>query len=268
MQEWLAHPAVQGGLAPLAAGIAAALVFFPARLSGLAAAAGFFAAVYLTGQLWLDKKLLLLSLAAMLLGALLDLAFRPTRAAGVVLGFAFGVAAFWIFLTTLGEMPPARLVLYALAVAGLVAATVALSMLSQNEPPRAASAGIGLGVAIGSLALLGGANMFALWAFGLAAGCAGFLIIAMLLGRRLVAGAALTLSAGVIGSLLAAAVALQRGLPWYQAGLFAAIPLAVRLPLPKRSPAGQAFIALLYALAAAALVCLLVSPGLGGSLFR
>lgn len=261
MQEWLRHPAVQGGLAPLLAGIVAALVLFPARLSGVAAAAGFFAAVYLTGQLGLEKKLLMVSLAAPLLGALVDLAFRPTRAAGVVLGLAFGVASFWIFLATIGQMPPQRLVLYGLAVAVLVAATVALSMLSQNEPPRAASAGVGLGVATGSIALLGGANMLALWAFGLAAGSAGFLIVSILFARSIFAGASFTLSIGVIGSLLAAAVALQRGLPWYHAALFAAIPLAVRLPLPKRSLAGQALIALLYALATAGFVCLLVSPG-------
>ena len=258
MQEWLRHPAVQGGLAPLLAGMAAALVLFPVRLSGLAAAGGFFAAVYLTGQLGLEKKLLMVSLAAPLLGALADLAFRPTRAAGAVLGMVFGIASFWIFLSTIGQMPAQRLVLYAVAVAGLVAATVALSVLSQHEPPRAGAAGVGLGVATGTIALLGGAKVLSLWGFGLAAGSGGFLIIAIMLGKRLAAGTALTLSTGVIGSVLAVAVALQRSLPWYHAALFAAIPLAVRLPVPPRSPGAQASMALLYALAAAALVCLLV----------
>ena len=261
MQEWLRHPAVQGGLAPLLAGMAAALALFPVRLSGLAAAAGFFTAVYLTGQLGLEKKLLMLSLAAPLLGALVDLAFRPTRAAGVVLGIAFGVACFWAFLTTVGEFPPQRLVLYAIGVASIVAATVALSVLSHDEPPRAAASGVGLGLAAGVIAHLGGAKLLTLWGFGLAAGSAGFLVITMILGRRVVAGAALTLSVGVIGSLVAVAVALQRGLAWYHAALFAAIPLAVRLPIPRRSPAGQAIMALVYSLAVAAFVCLLVNRG-------
>jgi hypothetical protein len=69
-----------------------------ATLSGLNLAVFrivFFATVYLTGQLAFERKLLMVSLAAPLLGALADLAFRPTRSGGVVLGIAFGIAAFW-----------------------------------------------------------------------------------------------------------------------------------------------------------------------------
>jgi hypothetical protein len=78
-----------------------------------------------------------------------------------------------------------------------------------------------------------------------------------MLGRRLVAGTALTLSIGVIGSLLAAVV-LQRGLPWYYGALLALVPLAVRLPVPRESSAGQAVVALFYALATAGGICALV----------
>jgi len=69
VDELLRSPWIQGGLGPLLAGIAAALVFYPMRLSGLAAAFGFFAAVYLTGQLEFEKRLFLLAAAAALLGA-------------------------------------------------------------------------------------------------------------------------------------------------------------------------------------------------------
>ena len=86
MGEILANPWIEGGLGAFLAAVLAALVFYPMRLSGLAAAFGFFAAVYLSGQLELEKKVLLLSLAAALAGALVDLAFRPTRKAGLVLG--------------------------------------------------------------------------------------------------------------------------------------------------------------------------------------
>lgn len=257
MQELLGHPAVQGGLAPLLAGLAAALLLSPLRLGGLAAGAGFFAAVYLTGQLGFEKRFLLVSGAAVLLGALADLAFRPTRAAGVVLGLAFGAAAFWIFVSTLGGMPAQRLVLYAIGIALLLSITVFFTMLSQDEPQKAAAPGVGLGLASGVLAYLGGAKALALWAFGLAAGSAGFLVAAMFVGRRAFAGASLTLSIGVIGSLLATAVALQRGLPWYYASLLVLVPLAVRLPGPKH-PRGQALVALVYALAVAGAVCALL----------
>jgi hypothetical protein len=153
---------MKGGLAPLLAGVAAALVFYPMRLSGLAAACGFFAAVYFTGQLELEKKLLLLSVAAALLGALVDLAFRPTRKTGLVLGIVFGIAACWIFVSILGGMPARKLALHAVGLGVLVATTVAFSVLSYDEPPRAAAAGVGLGVATGGLAFLGGAQLLAL----------------------------------------------------------------------------------------------------------
>lgn len=258
MGEILANPWIQGGLGPFVAAIAAALVFYPMRLSGLAAAFGFFSAVYLSGQLEFEKKLLLLSAAAALLGALVDLAFRPTRKAGLVLGIAFGIATGWIFLSIIGGMPARRLALYVAGLSGLVAATVAFSVLSHDEPPRAAAAGIGLGLAVGVLAFVGGAKSLALWSFGLAAGAAGFLAVAMVLSRAMVAGASFTLSIGVIGAALGVAVTLQRGLPWYHAALLALVPLAVRLPVPQRSAAGQAIVALVYALAVGGGVCALV----------
>jgi hypothetical protein len=249
---------VQESLAGFLTGIAAALVLYPLRLSGLAAAAGFFTAVYLTGQLTLEKNLVLVALAAALLGALVDLAFRPTRTTGVVLGIAFGIAVFWIFLSIIGRMPAQRLVLYAVGISALVAATVAFSVLSHDEPPRAGAAAIALGLSTGVLAFHGGAELLALWSFGLAAGAAGFLLVAVALPRRMVAGLSCTLSAGVIGAALATLVTLQRGLLWYHAALLALVPLAVRLPVPQRSAAGQALVALLYALLAGGGVCALV----------
>ena len=258
MEDLLRNPWIQGGIGPLAAGIAAALVFYPLRVSGLAAAFGFFAAVYLTGQLEFEKKLFLLAAAAALLGAVVDLAFRPTRKAGLVLGLGFGIAACWIFISLIGRMPAERMALYVMGVGALVAASVAFSVLSYDEPPRAAAAGMGLGLATGAIAFLGGAKTLALWSLGLAAGAAGFLLVAIVLARGIVAGASFTLSTGVIGATLAAMVALQRGLRWYEAALFALVPLAVRLPVPQRNAVAQAIVALAYALAVGGAACALV----------
>jgi hypothetical protein len=259
VRELISYPAVQGGAAPFLAGLAATLILFPVRLSGLAAAAGFFSAVYLTGHLGLEKKLMLVSAAAALVGALCDLAFRPTRAVGVVLAVAFGVAGFWIFHETLGGMRAQRLVLYALGIGVPVAATVAFAFLSHDEPPRASAVGVALGAASGVLAWTGGAKLLALWGFGLAAGSAGFLLIAMLSPNRVVAGASFALSVGVIGAALSVAVALQRGLKWQYAALLALVPLAVLLPGPRGGAASQTLVALAYALAAAGGVCALLS---------
>jgi hypothetical protein len=257
VRDLLGHPAVQGGLAPFVAGFAAALVLSPARLSGLAAACGFFSAVYLTGHLGLEKKLLLVSAAAAGVGALCDVAFKPGRAVGAVLGIVFGIACFWIFLDTLGGMRAQRLVVHAVGIGVLVAATVSFAFLSHDEAPRAGAAGVALGAASGVLAWMGGAKLLGVWGFGLAAGSAGFLI-ALILRRSVLAGASLALSVGVTGGALMVAVALQRRLGWEYAALLALVPLAVRLPLPAASAASQTLVALVYALAAAGGVCALI----------
>jgi hypothetical protein len=83
-------------------------------------------------------------------------------------------------------------------------------------------------------------------------------LVALVLARGIVAGASFTLSVGVIGGTLAATVTLQRGLRWYEAALFALVPLAVRLPVPHRSAIAQAIVALVYALAVGGGACALV----------
>ena len=73
MQALLAHPAVQGAVAPLVVGLAVAALLLPLRLSGLAAVAGFLAAVVLIGNfsfavLTATRKLVLVATAVGLLG--------------------------------------------------------------------------------------------------------------------------------------------------------------------------------------------------------
>lgn len=245
MRELLAHPAVQAGAAPLAAGLAAALLLRPLRLGGLAAAAGFFVYLHLAGRLELHQKMIVVMLAAPALGALTDLAFRPTRSAGAVLGIVFGLAAFWVFLALLGRKPPQELVLYAVGITLLTALTVGVSVLSHGEPARAGALGTALGAAIG-LGSYASSWRPDMGGFALAAASAGFLVVSMAAGRGLIPGATLTLASGTIASLLAAAAVLSGRLPWQAAAALVLVPLAVRLPLPARAqtPAALAYAAL------------------------
>ena len=255
MRELLAHPAVQVAGAPLAAGFAAALLLYPLRVSGLAVTAGFFAALYLAHRLDFHQRMPVVIAVAAAFGALIDLAFRPSRALGVLLGIVFGMAVFWVYLQVLGRKPPLELALHMAAIAGLAALGVACMSWSYDEPERAGAAGVALGAGLG----------IASWVFSwrldlnglsLAAACGGFLLVVMVLGRGVVAGASFTLSSGVIASVLAAGAVLAGRLPWYAAAALLLVPIAVRLPVPQRAPAAvQALVALLYALAAAAAVC-------------
>jgi hypothetical protein len=253
---WLAHPAVQSGVAPLVVAFLVALLLYPVRLSGLAAAAGFIATVYLTGNLVFDtstaiRKVVLLAIAAPLLGAIADLALRPARATGIVLGAIFGLAGVWAYLGVPGEKATPQLVLNAVGIFALVFATVAFSVMSHDDPERAGAAGLGLGLGTGLSAVLLGVVLPGVYGLALAAASGGFLLLAMMLGGRMVAGTTFTLSVAVIAALPAV------GLPWHVAAPLAAVPLVVRLPIPAELPWARAALATVYALIAAGGVCAL-----------
>jgi len=258
MQELLAHPAVQGAVAPLVVGLAVAALLLPVRLSGLAAVAGFLVAVALIGNfsfstLSATRKLVLVAAAAPLLGVIADFAFKPTRIAGPVLGALFGAAGLWIFWTVLAHQPLAQALRLGAGVVVLVLWTVAAAMPLARDPVRAGAAGVGLGLGAGIGAVLGASALIGQYGMALGAASGGFVLLVMLLGRRVSAGASLALGVSVTAALLACAAVLLAKLPWYAAAVLGLVPLAARLPLPDRAHPGiQAVVAVFYALVPAA----------------
>ena len=256
MQDLLGNPAFQSSVAPFLAGLLAAGLLFPLRLGGLAAAAGFLATVYLVGDFTLEpldskRKLVLVAMAAPLLGVIADLAFKPTRATGPVLGAVFAAAGGWVFLSLLKQKSGSDLALHGAGLAAFVVWTVAFSVSLQADALRAGAAGLGLGLGAGVGAVLGASALLGQYGMGLGAGCGAFLLLNMILGPRVAPGTTLTLTASVAASLVAAGAVLTGQLPWYALAALALVPVLVRLPLPKGAPWMQAIAAALYAAAAA-----------------
>src|SRR5258708_11402877 len=82
MQEMLANPAVQGGLAPFAAALIVAALLAPFRLGGLAVVAAFATAPYFIPAfpfkpLTATRKIILLGLPSPVAAIVIDFAFRP-----------------------------------------------------------------------------------------------------------------------------------------------------------------------------------------------
>ncbi len=263
MKDLLANPVVQSGVAPFAAGLAVAGLLIPLRLAGLAAGAGFLAAVWLIGNfgfapLTATRRIVVLALAAPVLGALADLAFRPTRATAPALGAIFGAAAIWAFWSVLSQKDLPQGLVAAAGVAALVAWIVAFTASLQGDSVRAAAAGLALGVGTGVAAVLGASALLGQYGLALGSACGAFLLLVMVLGRRVAAGTTLALSASVAASLLGAGALLLAQLPWTALAALALVPVAVRLPLPEKSPAWlQAIVASIYSLAPAGAACFL-----------
>ena len=241
MNDLLNHPAVQGGLAPFVAALIVALVLGRARLAGLALVAAFCTTVYLVSgfafePLSATRKIVLLALAAPVIGILVDFAFKPTRLGSAILALAAGAASLWVFWPIL-QQKDLRIALSmgggsALFVAWLVG--FSQGFLSRH-PIRAGAAGLGLGIGVGISAVLGASALYGMYGISLAAAAGAFLLPQVLGGRKYEAGATFMLPLALTGGLLAAATLILAQLPWYSLPALALIPLAARLPAPEKS---------------------------------
>ncbi len=259
----LGNPVVQSSVLPLLAGLACAALLYPLRLEGLAALAGFLAAVAAIGNFGLEpltatRKIVLTGAAAAVIGALSDFAFKSSRFSGPMLGAIFGAAALWVFATVLRQKAPLDMVMIGggvvLLTVWLVMATVSL----QLDAARAGAAGLMLGLGAGVSAVLGASALIGQYGMALGAACGGFLLLLLALGPRVGAGHALTLTVAVLSALLAAASVLLAQVPWVAVVALALVPLAARLPLPGTPLWMQPVLAAVYSAVPAAGACVLV----------
>ncbi len=264
MQDLLNHPAVQGGVAPFVVGLIVAALFAPVRLAGLAAVAGFAVTVYLVGAfhfvpLTASRKIILVGIVAAAVGVCVDLAFKPTRASGPVLGMLFGAVAVWVFWSVLAQKERAALVIMGGGVAALVAwMTAAFHSLSER-PVRAGAAGLCLGLGAGIAAILAASASFGQYGMAIGAACGGFLLVQMIRGKTISAGATLTVTSGVTLALIASGAMVLAEMPWMALPVLALVPLAAWIPLPQRLPVwGEAILASVLAALPAAAACYLV----------
>jgi hypothetical protein len=269
MNEWLSHPAIQGGVAPFVAALIVAVLLRPFNLAGLAAATGFCVTAYLLNGTDFDpltaaRKGILLGMAAAVVGVLADALLRTARATGIAFGVAFGAAAVWVFWTALARKAPQEAALLGAAAALAVGVTVALNHRLRDAPVRAGAAGVALGLGAGGAAILGASATYGLYGIAIGAASGAFLLVQMATNRRTGAGATLTLPVAVVAMLFASGAVLLANLAWYALVPLALVPLAVRLPAAERWPIWlQAVVVALYALAPVAGSWILASqPGL------
>ncbi|MDH4172239.1 MAG: hypothetical protein OEV97_00690 [Betaproteobacteria bacterium] len=237
LQDLLANPAVQSSVLPLAAGLACAALLYPVRLEGLAAIAGFLAAVAAIGNFGLEpltatRKIVVTGAAAAAIGVLSDFAFKPTRFSAPVLGAIFGAAALWVFASVLRQKAPLELALVGAGVVALTVWLVSATVSLQLDSARAGASGLMLGLGTGVSAVLGASALIGQYGMALGAACGGFLLLLLALGPRVGAGHALTLTVSVLSALLAAASVLLAQVPAVALAALALVPVAARLPLP------------------------------------
>lgn len=265
MQDLLNNPAVQGGFAPFVVAFVVAFALFSVRLAGLAITAALATAVYLIGgfafpPVSAQQKILLIALAVPALGVVVDVAFKPTRAAGPVLGLIFGLLVIWVGWNVLKQKNAGAALAAGAGVAALAAWLTASCFALRDDPVRAGAAALTLGLGAGISAVLSASGTYGQYGASVGAGAGAFLLVQMLLGRAIHAGATFTLSAGVACGLLAAGALLGSPLPWYAAVPLALVPVGTLLPLPRAGVWVQAIVASVYGGIPAIAACLLSWP--------
>lgn len=232
MQELLSNPAVQAGIAPFIAALAATGLLRPFRLSGLSVIAGFTLTVYLIGGLAFDpltssRKIVLVGLLAALLALLLALVNpRWLRAA---LSVAAGATAVWVYARILQQQETTDMVLRGAGCAVYVAWLVYWMDGLRDAPVKAGSAGLALGLGSGVAALFGASASLGQMGIALGASAGAFLLIQMLTGKPLPTGRMYTLPLALIAGLLACLAVLTADLPWYALLPLGLVPLLVRI---------------------------------------
>jgi len=241
LQEWLHEAWVAHGLVPFLAALVVAELFNRLRLSGLAITAGIATAVYLgaraafnTTPATHDQRMVVLVLAAAVLGLVLDLAPKARRPVAALIALAAPVAVIWTTWPTvtlenwLAVIAPAGLgMLYAAWTAGT------LTLLA-DAPERAGALGVGLGGAVGACAMLAGSTFGATLGYAAAAASGAYLLIQILSNERLSCGTVLTLPLAVVCGLVPPANVLMAGLSWYLLPILAVVSALALIPLSER----------------------------------
>jgi hypothetical protein len=253
MEDLLNHPAVQGGVLPFVAGLIAVLVLQWARLGGMALLAAFATTVYFVNgmtfvPLTATRKIIVLGLATPLAGVLLDFAFKPNRLGTALLALAAGCAAVWVFLPVLQQKPPLHAWMLGAGVAVYLMVVTAAALQHTENSIRGGATALVLGLGSGIAAVLAASLTYGLYGIAIGAGAGAFLLVQMISGKRIAAGATLMLPAAIAAGLLAAGAMLLAQLPWYALPALAAIPLATLVPVSDRLP--LALQSVLYSLCA------------------
>ncbi len=240
LDQLLANPAVQAGVAPFLAALLVAAPLRRSRVLGLAIAAGFLVVVALTigfsfESLTSTRKLVLVGFAATI--ALLGIelaALPPGRALRGAIAAAMAVSAVWVALRILQQKETGTALLWGASAAVYLALLTDSVLQVGDDGVRASATGLALGLGTGGLALLGASALMAQTGIAIGAAAGATLLVQMLAGNRARPGWTLALVAAVVCGLACLIAVFTGALPWYCLLPTLATPWATRLV-----PAGE-----------------------------
>lgn len=231
MEDLLANPAVQGGVAPFIAAFIVALVFIRVNLfAGLVVVAGFATAIFLTtgfsfSPLTSTRKITLLVLLVPIFAIILQLSGKFSESIIKVCYSLAALAIVWLMWPVLSRNPLEEIIpvlSYIIYASWMVAMFMRMSELPAITASTAATA---TGIAIGGCAVIGASGLYGQLGMSMGAASGAFLLLQLLSRRSEDAGLTFTMSSGLIAALLLPAAIVYSKVPWIVLPLVALIPL-------------------------------------------
>jgi len=246
MEELLANPAIQAGVAPFLSALAAAAALRRTRLLGIAVAVAFALVIALTmgfafEPLTATRKLVLIGLGTALAVLALEVpGANPTPAVRAALSTVAAAAAVWMVWRVLQQQEPVKAVLYGLAAGAYLVVLLESCLRAAGDGIRTAGISLVLGLTAGALALLGASALLAQIGIAVAAGAGAVLLVQMFGRPRGPKGWTLVLPAAAIAGLAGLLAVFTGSLPWYCLLPTLGIPWAARLVRQERHPPWRA----------------------------
>lgn len=258
MEEFLAHPAVQGGVAPLIVALVVGAALARSRYAWLAIVAGYATAVALaTGiafsPLTAGRKVTLVVLSSALVGLIADRWPQTARGFATTLAVASAIVSPWVFVSVLAQREGTSGYLAAIATGLFVGALTYGVARMRNDGLRIGAAGLGLGLATGILGVLSASLGYMIAGVAVAAAAGAMLLVQVAPSRSIVPGFTGALPIGLGTALFAVGTVMLAELRWYVVPLLLLVPAAAALPAPESAPRiARAALLAFYAVVAAA----------------
>ena len=273
MDELLANPAIQGGIAPFFVALVIAGLFYRINiLAGLAIVAGFITTVSLTTGISFEplsstRKITLLVMIIPFLAIALQLIDKYNDFTIRVFHVFASAAVLWVLWPVISNNPSIEMLFLTLSYIVYAAWMMKVFMRMSEQPAIVTSTAVtGVGIAIGGSAMIGASALLGQLGLALAAAGGAFLLVQLIKKSDEDSGLTLTMTSAMIAALVLPAAIEYAQVPWVVLPIVAIIPLLAFYPFEDEDRVWKNTITLLIGMVLLAALAFYIATQSAGAL--